>query len=1252
MLNFNTKKEMLRRLRAKRERNRLLWLPCVIAELFVKLWYAVLCTVDMALSDKHGNFLGMKREEKLRTRRQDDIVYVKKPFFGRLLSAVLAASFVMMIVPVADLTVFADDDGDGYWRLNELQLATCVDDTNSYYFDKNDYALAKIAAVTSLNANFANGSAELSWRAPAGFESNRSCSYIVGYSTDTVSDVIINDKYSGTTMLLQNLADDTTYTFFVIPCISLSTYVQAYTTDPNTGAQVPVQDDSGNNLYYSNGTKRVEGKKSFAAPGQPNGKITPAVSIESAEYDERNGEVVLKWFHTSRDNITGALPYGYVIYRTEISYSGSSTEKYEMLDYISADSHVDDPNASSAVSGSTIVYRDNTIKYGKIYKYYVKAYRNLFTGNQYEDNKPGIITSGDETTTTGKKTVSIPPAKITDFTVTSNEKDTLEVEWKAPRNSNVDGYYLFRSETEFSESDITSIVDSSGNPVYFNEETNSWMFYKYIMDMEAQGKAKQLSPNSDNTYTDKYDAKRNPLVNDKAYYYYIFPYVDADRSGAKKLYGPVSSTMGMINAVLGQPSNLTVSTVDGKVTLEWKKVSNASGYRIYIEKLKNYDNSTAGLGDCGYIDVGDVTKYTIENLMNGDQYSYRIKAYTNVASDNTEDPTKLFSNFSDSRVVTVGTELATPTDFELTTQDGLIKINWSAVKDADGYDLYYRQGSGEWKCFSSLSKPGYTHKPLKNNDTYTYYVIAYKIVDNGFNQRVESAPTSEKSITVGEKLGIPQDLKLSTKDGMIQVDWSKVDGAHGYILYFQKQNGAWQQIDLSKPGFTHTGLANGDYYSYYVIAYKDVSDERVYSQESITVSIIVGDKLDSPKDFAAVTTDGKVDLSWSKSNGAEGYILYAYSGGRTLQFDVSKTKYQHTGLSNGDIWTYYLVAYKTVNGVRTYSDPTKSITVTIGISLNAAIDLIATAGNRQIDLSWSKVTGAEGYVVYLYNTQTMEFEPITVTSQTKYSHIGLKNGQKYTYMIAPFKTINGERYYGEYSIAVSAIPTAGSTTDVDRTLNVKGTTPYGISHSEYISAKANHDAFDESVDVYFTTNKESTNAVKEVLKHYADGLSSFIIYPFDISIYKEGTLIETAPNDGYSVTITMPIPDKLIAYRDYITVVHINDNPDVEEITEVEWFESSDQRLEVLPCAIVDIDNVWCVQFKCTSFSPYAIVIYKDHINDVSAGGGVADGSFAGTFNSGLLLFTALPDIMPNNRKLKVVHGGKKRYRIKSVDKM
>ncbi len=1165
MLDFNTKREILRSLRMKRNKNKLLWLPCVIAELFVKLWYAVVCSVDMALSDKDGNFLGMKRRksEKAKSRKRDDIVHVRKSFGARLLSGVLAVAFVFMMMPELGMFNLIVSAANNYIGESELRVGQCVEDNNSYYFKGDEYDAASNATVSSIKVTFADECAQLSWSAPAGFESNRSCTYVIGYA-----DTIIESNYNNTSILIEGLADNTSYTFYVIPHISLDTYELAYTEDPNDGTKNPVI-ENGEKQYYKKGSKRVEGEKSEASSGRPNGKITPPVALSTIEFDEGRGEVVLTWPHTSTVNLTGLKPYGYVVYRCIMDYS-SSTEKYELVDYFSAESHavyeldengkVKKDDADNPIV-DYIEYRDGSIQYGRVYKYYIKAYDNLFDGTQYIENEPGIVTSGDHTVTTGKLTISIPPAKALNMQVISNGKDSLEVSWDKPKNSNVDGYLLFRSETYFTDTYIDTFKDPNDETIrkYWDEEAQAYDYYNFIMDMIEAGNAKQLTPTG-TEYEDKYST-RNQLENDTIYYYYVIPYVDADRTGVKKLYGPMSSASGSIDATLSAPQWDSVSTEDGKVALKWKKVNGADGYRIYITKTKNYTGSNAGLGDKGYIDVGNATSYTIDGLLNGDQYSYRIKAYSNVATNNTEDPTKLFSDYSATRLVTIGTELGVPQDVKVATKDGQNTITWSQVTGAEGYYLYYRCNNGTWKYFD-VAKTSFTHTGLNNEDSYDYYVIAYKVIDKSYDENT----------------------------------------------------GGKEQIVESEP--------------------------------SVTVTIKVGETLDTPKDFTVETDDGVAHLSWSKVDGAEGYVIQAV-GPKSFDEDVSKEKYDHKGLENGDVWTYGVRAYKTVNGERTYSDFSRFITVTIGISLNAPVDLMATAGNRQIDLSWTKVNGAEGYIIYLFDENTREYEPLTVTSGTKYSHVGLKNGKAYTYMVAAFKTINGERHIGEYSMSVTAIPTTGSSTDIDRVLNIKGTTPYGISHSEYISAKTNHDAFSESVDVYITTNQESTKAVKDVLKNYANGLSSFIIYPFDISIYKEGTLIKVDPEDGFTVTMTIPIPDKLIAYRDYLTVVHINEN-NVENIEENEWYEIQDQRLEVLPCAILDIDNVWCVQFVCSSFSPYAFVIYKDHINDVSSGGGVMDGSFAGTFNSGMLLLTSLPDIMPNNKKLTVVES-KKRYRIKKV---
>ncbi|MCM1023381.1 MAG: hypothetical protein NC395_04905 [Prevotella sp.] len=1395
MLDFNTKKEMLRRLKAKRSKNKLMWLPCVIAELFVKMWYSLMCRAGLALSDKNGKFLGVKQSsEKTKTRRQDDIVYVKKPFLGRVMSAVLAAAFVMMFVPELGISfevsaamgpIKLDYNGqeENFWRDSTPGSNLVVHD--------NDYRAAYGYQGVQIDEPVKSyGNIRLSWQLQS-----QEYTDIFGTKyelTDFISgyNIIINDQ-SGKNLYDQSINNTNTnirdfevkigdYTndlnIRINPIFRVPAWVYLENVDDpdNPGQTTSTLTPSGGTTFapvtsLSGGIKNLGKLDSHFDAEEMNVTLVDAVSGMSTEefYPDSINDVNIEWDQPQMilDGVTvsGEYPDGYIVYLYDYTDNKMSAKKQEIA-----------AQSSPKMSRSVRTLFGNDLAYGHHYRIFVEAYKNIWGGgpNSYNVTNTGLITSSLYAVSQGDENIyklyqSYPDdnrnlcrdlyiAPYIEFDTVDYTKSSITVSWKKNSSSTYNGVEIYRSTEDIQSTDLVNVlVTNAGKPNEYgvekiaeilNDKTLSYtdtkinkdtQYYYYIVPfitktrndtnrirgtaardggtLEFNLTTVRISYTTDNgevklnwtaskTQNNSYgnadgykleifQKKRyNPdtkgfetvpegsqpifsddtfgpndlsynhtgLFNTEVYTYVVTPYVNVNpQSGPPKpFYGPSTTVDVTVGGLLGTPENVTAEcTADGEVTIKWDRVANATGYTIRFTDEYNGEIVT------GTLDSKTNTKVHKDLLLNH-VLTYYVTAYKTVTVQYESQTTH--GEESVPAQVKVGSTLARPQNLTATTTDGTVNISWSDVPSAKGYLLQYKYVMKDGTSVEfvndisqiknnvfDLTDVKYTHSGLHNGDRYTYRVLAYKEVSG---ETVYSPWSDEAWVIVGITLDAPKDFSGTTKDGQVDLKWSASKGAEGYELYFRKNNGAWTSdpIDVSKPGFTHIGLGNGDTYEYYVLAYKTVNGERVYSNESNHLSFKIGDDLASPKDFNVVTTDGQASLTWTAVSGAEGYIVYAYGNGRSYQFDVSKNAYVHTNLINGDSWTYYVVAYKTVNGTRVYSNPTRSVTITTGISINAVIDLTATAGNRQVDLSWSAVNGAEGYVVYLYNSKTMEFEPITVISGTKYSHTGLKNGQKYTYMVAPYKTINGERFYGEYSMAVSATPSTGSVTDVDTVLNVKGTTPYGISHSEYISADANHAAFDEAVDVYFTTNRESTEAVKDVLKNYADGLNSFIIYPFDISVYREGTKIEVEPNSGFTVTITMPIPDRLIAYRDYITVVHIGDGLEDEEITAnsaEDWLRTADTALEVLPCAIVDIDNVWCVQFVCSSFSPYALVIYKEHIQDVSSGGGIINGDFAGSFNSGVLLFTALPDIMPHNKKLKVVQGGRKKYRVKSIEK-
>lgn len=65
-------------------------------------------------------------------------------------------------------------------------------------------------------------------------------------------------------------------------------------------------------------------------------------------------------------------------------------------------------------------------------------------------------------------------------------------------------------------------------------------------------------------------------------------------------------------------------------------------------------------------------------------------------------------------------------------------------------------------------------------------------------------------------------------------------------------------------------------------------------------------------------------------------------------------------------------------------------------------------------ISWSKVSGVNGYVLY-YSTNGSRFKKLTTTKSRSYYHKKLKNGVKYYYKLKTYKKYKGKNKYSKYS---------------------------------------------------------------------------------------------------------------------------------------------------------------------------------------------------------------------------------------------
>lgn len=725
----------------------------------------------------------------------------------------------------------------------------------------------------------------------------------------------------------------------------------------------------------------------------------------------------------------------------------------------------------------------------------------------------------------------------------------------------------------------------------------------------------------------KYTYTLTGLTNDVTYDFWI-------TSNAANVNYPskiLSVTPSQAPQEPSEEDGMIVDEFENGATITWKPVykedesqEKVDGYLVTIEKIETGEIIV-------YNDPVDKSTYTITKLENDKTYRATIKSFIDVEGTRIESVASAKIDF------TPTVQVDDVLNLTVTPSGKVMNISWTAVKNATEYILTRTNPDGSQSEIYKGNKTSFTDSYVDNNTVYLYKVKAVRTVDG---KDYVSDYSSEQRGMITYSLTSVQGLTAAGGDGCVILKWDKVDGADGYyVQYSNKDANSWTTIaNVGQTTFTHTGLKNGDVYDYRIIPYVTINNKEE-SADTFAQKVTgkAGINLPAPTDFTATAGDGQITLKWSAVKGAEGYCVYlvAYDGSSYLLDKVSKTTAIHTNLSNNTTFTYKVCAYKYVDDTLVEGDFSVSKTATVGIELNAPTDVTAKAGNEQITLSWKKSDGAEGYVVYAYNIAQMSFTPVGIVTGTSFVHTGLTAGREYTYMIAAYKNVNGSVVYSGYSLSVTATPTSsGGTKPSDNSsaeagdyrIYITGTTPYGMSNSNIISAFAGKGAFNTDIDVRFTLSPDTVTSVQDVLNFYGEGIESFLIYPMDIAIYNAGTNTRATINPGYYMTLTIPVPDELLPYSEHISVVHVSDLG----------------QLEILPSIHVNVGGVDCIQFTANSFSPYAFVVYLPEIGeDTSAGTPAAAQGTAQTSTSGqsaafTFRNTYLPEIYRRRARNKV----------------
>jgi fibronectin type 3 domain-containing protein len=282
--------------------------------------------------------------------------------------------------------------------------------------------------------------------------------------------------------------------------------------------------------------------------------------------------------------------------------------------------------------------------------------------------------------------------------------------------------------------------------------------------------------------------------------------------------------------------------------------------------------------------------------------------------------------------------------------------------------------------------------------------------------------------------------------------------------------------------------------------------------------------------LTANAANAQVNLTWNASSGATGYYVKrsTTSGGESQIAAQAGTTYADNAVNNGTKFFYTVAAYNSYGASADSSEVSATPTLP---PPPAPAGLTATAGNAQVILAWTAVTGATSYHVKRSTTSGAETQIATPTTNA-FTDTSLTNGTKYFYVVTVVTSAGESGNSAEVNatpqatVTIPAAPTGLVATAGDTTVSliwaaVSGATSYHVKRSTTTGTEA-------------TVSSPTTNSFMD--SGLTDGTKYFYVVSAVNSAGESGNSTEvTATPAVASVNVTITVdPTKTKAISPFI----------------------------------------------------------------------------------------------------------------------
>ncbi|MDD6212425.1 MAG: fibronectin type III domain-containing protein [Clostridiales bacterium] len=444
-------------------------------------------------------------------------------------------------------------------------------------------------------------------------------------------------------------------------------------------------------------------------------------------------------------------------------------------------------------------------------------------------------------------------------------------------------------------------------------------------------------------------------------------------------YGNATLSASPINS---QSILNAAEAVDQGVALYWAEETGAIGYQIYrkvgsgsYERIKTIDDNST------------VTWTDIEAVETGIEYTYYIRAYTS-------DGSKLcYAKASES--VSVIRELEPPAISSLTNTAEGVKIKWKAAAGTKKYRIFRKTGSQSWESLEDTTSTEFLDDSVQSGTTYRYSI---RCLSSDGQSYISSFDSTGKAI---QYLSQPRISSIINTTSGVQIKWNSITGAPKYRVFRKTGSQSWETLeDTASTEFLDDTVQSGTTYSYTVQSVS--ADGKTYTSSYDSTGRTI-QYLSAPAVSGLTNTASGVQIKWKAVTGAQKYRVFRKIGSQSWEAleDTASTEFLDQKVQSGTTYRYTVRCISADGKIYTSSYDSKGKTICY-LARPKLTGITNTADGMKI--TWSKVSGAEGYYVYrkTENGKYTKIKKVTGAKTLSYTDTSAKNGTFYYYTVRAY----------------------------------------------------------------------------------------------------------------------------------------------------------------------------------------------------------------------------------------------------------